>query len=286
MNNPWLDLPKQAPFTLPCDDEVLNSPKYKLDGLRFDAFPEPYSGNINTAKVVCLLLNPGFEEADVTTNFNNPYWVNEIRANLEHKTESPFLYLSPKVQETGGYRWWTARLKPLENAGVTRDELAQGLMMVEFFPYHSVSYKHNKQYIPSQQYQFHLVREAIRLGKTIIIMRAKEKWFTAVPELTDYSYLELSSPQNVSISKVNLDNKNGAGTFDKIVATLKERKLNAMPRSFMVGTLDDKPLLIVVVDDVTYFVDLDTKEVLLDVPKLPRVTDEALIRRVLKAAGL
>lgn len=57
-----------------------------------------------------------------------------------------------------------------------------------------------------------------------------------------------------------------------------------MPRSFMVGTLDDKPLLIVVVDDVTYFVDLDAKEVFLDVPKLPRVTDEALIQRVLRVA--
>jgi len=57
-----------------------------------------------------------------------------------------------------------------------------------------------------------------------------------------------------------------------------------MPRSFMVGTLDDKPLLIVVVDDVTYFVDLDTKEVLVDTPGLPRVTNETLIERVLKAA--
>lgn len=56
-----------------------------------------------------------------------------------------------------------------------------------------------------------------------------------------------------------------------------------MPRNFMVGTLDDKPLLIVVVDDVTYFVDLDTKEVLLDAPGLPRVTDETLMQRVLKA---
>jgi len=57
-----------------------------------------------------------------------------------------------------------------------------------------------------------------------------------------------------------------------------------MPREFMVGTLDDMPLLVVVVDGVKYFLDLDTKEVLLDVPKLPRVTDEALIQRVLKAA--
>jgi hypothetical protein len=57
-----------------------------------------------------------------------------------------------------------------------------------------------------------------------------------------------------------------------------------MPRSFMVGTLADKPLLIVVVNDVTYFVDLDTKAVLLDAPGLPAVTDETLIKRVLEAA--
>jgi len=226
MNNPWLDLPKQAPFIAPLDIEALNDPTYKLDGLRFDAFPEPYGGNLDTAKVVCLVLNPGFEDADVTTNFDNPYWVREVRSNLEHKTEYPFLYLAPGVENTGGYRWWTAKLKPLELAGVTRDELARGVMMVEFFPYHSVSYRHNRQYIPSQQYQFYLVREAMRLGKTMIIMRARNIWIEAVPELADYPYLELSSPQNVSVSRVNLDNKNGIGTFDKIVATLRSNPYN------------------------------------------------------------
>lgn len=57
-----------------------------------------------------------------------------------------------------------------------------------------------------------------------------------------------------------------------------------MPRRYMVGTVSDKPLLIVVVDAVTYFVDLDNKEVFLDVPGLPPVTDVTLIKRVLKAA--
>lgn len=57
-----------------------------------------------------------------------------------------------------------------------------------------------------------------------------------------------------------------------------------MPREFMVGTLDDKPLLIVIVDGIKYFVDLDTKVVLLDAPRLPKVIDEALVQRVLEAA--
>jgi len=225
MNNPWLDLPKQAPFIATCDVEALNDPKYKRESLRFDAFPEPYGGDINTAKVVCLLLNPGFEEADVTTNFDNLYWVNEIRANLQHKTEFPFLYLSPEVQETGGYKWWTERLKFLEKEVVNRDDLAHRIMMIEFFPYHSVKYTHNKQYLPTQHYQFHLVREAIRLGKTIIIMRGREHWLKAVKELVGYEPLfELNSAQNIYVSQANLDNKNGTGTFDKVVATLKGRE--------------------------------------------------------------
>ncbi|MDB5160130.1 MAG: hypothetical protein JWO99_393 [Candidatus Saccharibacteria bacterium] len=57
-----------------------------------------------------------------------------------------------------------------------------------------------------------------------------------------------------------------------------------MPRTFMVGTLDDKPLLVIKLDELTYFVDLDTKEVVEDKPGLPPLKDTDLIKRVLKAA--
>lgn len=69
-----------------------------------------------------------------------------------------------------------------------------GKFQIEFFPYHSIKYLHNKQYIPSQQYQFYLVREAVRLGKKTVIMRSRKIWFEAVAELADYPYLELNSP--------------------------------------------------------------------------------------------
>jgi hypothetical protein len=52
----------------------------------------------------------------------------------------------------------------------------------------------------------------------------------------------------------------------------------------MVGTLDDKPLLVIKLDELTYFVDLDTKEVVEDKPGLPPLKDADLIKRVLKAA--
>ena len=52
----------------------------------------------------------------------------------------------------------------------------------------------------------------------------------------------------------------------------------------MVGTPDDKPLFKVVVDGLTFFLDLDTKVVVEDKPGLPVLTDEDLIKRVLEAA--
>ncbi|MNY75411.1 hypothetical protein D3C86_2146770 [compost metagenome] len=53
-------------------------------------------------------------------------------------------------------------------------------------------------------------------------MRARANWLKAVPELVDYPYLELNSPQNVTMSRTNIDNKNGVGTFEKIVTLLKK----------------------------------------------------------------
>lgn len=57
-----------------------------------------------------------------------------------------------------------------------------------------------------------------------------------------------------------------------------------MPREFMVGTLDDTPLLIVRLDGLTYFIDLSTRMVYEEKPGLPELTDSATIKSVLAAA--
>lgn len=56
-----------------------------------------------------------------------------------------------------------------------------------------------------------------------------------------------------------------------------------MTRHFMVGTLDDMPLLMITVDDEKYLVDLVKKEVFFDTVGIPKVADEAVIAKVLKA---
>jgi hypothetical protein len=57
-----------------------------------------------------------------------------------------------------------------------------------------------------------------------------------------------------------------------------------MAREFMVGTLDDTPLLMITVDGEKYLVDLGKKEVFSDTVGIPKVTDEAIIAKVLEAA--
>lgn len=52
---------------------------------------------------------------------------------------------------------------------------------------------------------------------------------------------------------------------------------------FMVGTLADKPLKKVSLDDVFYFVDVEGKKVYEDKEGLPRVKDKELIKKVLEA---
>lgn len=56
-----------------------------------------------------------------------------------------------------------------------------------------------------------------------------------------------------------------------------------MARQFMVGTLDDTPLLMITMDGEKYLVDLSKKEVFSDTVGIPKVTNEVVVTKVLKA---
>ncbi len=59
-----------------------------------------------------------------------------------------------------------------------------------------------------------------------------------------------------------------------------------MVREYMVGTVDDKPLLALELNGKNYFVDMDKGEVYLDEPGLPRVTDKDEVLAVLDKANV
>ena len=218
MTNPWKNLPKHKPYILPDDKQYIE--KYKnYNNLELDTLPEPYVGGINKSKVVFLALNPGFDDSNITINMNSKKFIKDNLDNLKNPISSNFYYFKKGRESTGGYIWWSKKLKPLLTSGVTHKQLLEKMMVIEFFPYHSRKYKHinTKHYIPSQEFSFELTREAMRQNKTIIIMRGERLWLKAIPELIQYPYLTLSSKQNVTISSNNL----GENSFDNILKLLK-----------------------------------------------------------------
>jgi hypothetical protein len=206
-NNPWIYLPPTAPYILSEDLEVIQNHKNFL-GLRLDTLPEPLVGGLNNARIVFLALNPGFTDSDVNVNMKLDRFIQGCRNNLQDPFNSDFYYFTGGLEETGGYKWWSSRLKPLIQQGITEDTLKKRIMMIEYFPYHSVNYKHIGRFTPSQHFSFELVKEAIKQNKVIVIMRSKSLWLEAVPELADYSYMTLSSAQNVVISPKNIGELN------------------------------------------------------------------------------
>lgn len=202
MQNPWLDLPSQAPYILPQDKQRIEH-YHDYANLRLDTLPEQAIGGLDRAEVVFLLLNPGFDEKDISVNLALPTFIKSNRLNATDPYGSPFYYFNGGLERTGGYEWWARVLGPLTRAGASETMLRNKIMAVEYFPYHSKRYK-NLPVVPSQAYGFNLVGEAIKRQKTIVIMRGKRLWLKAVPGLAEYSYLEIRNPRNVVISSNNL----------------------------------------------------------------------------------
>lgn len=210
--NPWVALPQNPPYILPADTDVLLQQTSKKQGLRFDVLPDPYIGNLREAKVIFLALNPGFRQADIDENMINATFIANSRANMLHKSEPPFYYFNEELAFTGGNEWWSRILKPLISAGLTKQTLSSAIMCIQYLSYHSVTYSHLNKLLPSQQYSFELVREAVELNKTIVIMRSEALWLKAVPELQGYPYIRIKNPRNPVVSVANL----GQDNFDKI----------------------------------------------------------------------
>lgn len=217
MQNPWQELPTEPSYVLPKDKVCidLHRPLLKFE-LRLDTLPEPYVGGLNKAEVIFLALNPGFDDSDIIVNLNMPKFIKANYINRNDPYNSPFYYFDGGFEETGGYKWWAKKLGPLLRAGILESTLRDKIMLIEYLPYHSKNAKKIKNLVvPSQQFSFDLVREAIRRKKIIVIMRSPELWLKEVPELENNS-VTLNSWLNVIISPNNIGELN----FNRILTKL------------------------------------------------------------------
>ena len=220
MNNPWTEL--EASSTghvldedLEAVDEFNRSVGDTKTKIVFDALPEPYIGNPDSARVVFLGLNPGYSVSDPEWHARKDFR-RALLLNLKHElTDYPFYPLDPAFQQSGAGQWWRMRTRQLQNAsGLDDRTFATRIMVIEWFPYHSVSFKAPRTEFHSQRYSFQLAREM--LGRKLLVrMRSRLLWAKV-----DASLGAIPSLRNPQCSHVTRGNMDGGG-FDEILKALQ-----------------------------------------------------------------
>lgn len=205
MHNPWLRLPRRSPYVLAEDRrqvEEFNTATAN-SRLRIDTslLPEPYTGR-RTAPIVILALNPGLGPTDAATHRRRVFRKRLLSCLRQEPMDHPFHHLDPAESGPGAV-WWRRNVRGLL-AEVGPKVLSKNLLCLEFFPYHSIGFRHARVRLPSQEYTFHLLRAAMRRRAVVILTRGERLWGSAVPELLTYSNLYHTNNRRVaSISARN-----------------------------------------------------------------------------------
>jgi hypothetical protein len=109
------NFPDSPPFISTTDAEPLGRLRGRLVGdyeLKLDLLPQPWTGNVNTAEVFVLALNPGFRTEDHADLQNRDY-AEQWRLALSVQTRTAFYFLDPAFRHTGGFLWWHRRMRDL-----------------------------------------------------------------------------------------------------------------------------------------------------------------------------
>lgn len=228
MENPWTNLPTKPPYVLAEDRDVVMAANSRLTdaertafGYQLQLLPDPFIGDLK-APFVMVYLNPGYTPpSPAGGTFNDDWWHansaelrQAYRMNFaQEPMRYPFFFLDPQFRTNPGGKYWTERLSEVLNY-CGREQLAQNLLALEFFPYHSENYK-NLCSVPSQQFTIEQIQASMERGAEILIMRAKTTLRAAVPQLGEYDYLKPKSPQSGYVSRKNVPG------FDRIINAVR-----------------------------------------------------------------
>jgi hypothetical protein len=204
LDNPWLELPVEAPYVLPQDVRVVerfNSRAKEEHRIIVDLLPEPHIG-VFDAPVVLLNLNPGYSDEDYVVHGRPEFRSALLKTIRGEPSAYPFYYMDPS--HTGaGHRWWRQRLRPLIEA-TSAEVVGKKVLCVELFPYHSRQFAHSRISVPSQKFALELVRSAMSRRALLVVLRGYQYWSVEIRDLGAYQrLLRLNSPQNVTVSRGN-----------------------------------------------------------------------------------
>lgn len=239
-NNPWKELTEKIKGnnfnlieknSLKADHLIIenfNQNQSETYKLRTTMLPSHFTGNILESKIVLLASNPGYVESEVENFYSNQKFIKE---RIEDLSFSKNHFLSKDQERIDASDYWHRKLRWLREE-FDLDTISKNVSLLQFNPYHSTKFRviakkyfkdsTSKNYLPSQNYGFDLLRNCIDQGKTIVVLRSKKAWFNAVPELKTYEkegkVITIKNKRQPSLSPKNFETENG---YNQLVEALK-----------------------------------------------------------------
>ncbi|MBI4082468.1 MAG: hypothetical protein HY423_07645 [Candidatus Lambdaproteobacteria bacterium] len=122
--------------------------------LHLSLLPIPYGGNLERAKIVILLLNPGFSYTDYWAETRVPQYRHRLKENIRQSfrgVKFPFLWLDPEFCWHSGFAWWERKLRDVLTVIAKKEfrssylkalqDLSTKLAHLELVPYHSPAFR-------------------------------------------------------------------------------------------------------------------------------------------------
>lgn len=165
--------------------------------LHLTLLPQPYLGDLTSARVAVLLLNPGIHPADFLLLEHYRHFQEQLRANLrQEETANP--YLDPRWAWTSGFVWWEQKFRNVAkliaehryagNYIKALDLLSREVLCIELVPYHSRSFGASTE-LPSSRMSRNAAREIAKdPNRTVIVTRRVQDWgISEGPNVVNYS---------------------------------------------------------------------------------------------------
>jgi hypothetical protein len=159
---------KEAPYVLPGDEIILDNTRLfcrfasweqfvtapnfgdpARSELHLDLLPMPFIGNLKSASVFLLMLNPGFGPHDYFGEHNVPDYRNALIQNLIQSSDNSFLFLDPRHSWHAGFCYWHDKLRGVIKRIAKDTDISYGdarrfvqkrIAVLQLAPYHSVGW--------------------------------------------------------------------------------------------------------------------------------------------------
>ena len=201
-DNPWKELvnKKEPPYCLEPDRDIIEEYNRTHEKkVMLKRRPSPYLGDVVNSKIFLLFNNPGHPYPNEVENFDPDFIIEKWRDNIlqNGSNKYPLYFLDPELGERlkgkkeEGAKYFTRFFggnKKL-NQNSYRELIAKNICFVEYFPYPTASNSGvpdlNGRVLPSQEFTFRIIKQAIYLNKIIIVYRGKKYWMK-IREIADY----------------------------------------------------------------------------------------------------